>query len=49
MHSINIFEGMVHAIKADHSESRPTKDSFWVWNQPTDHAPNTTNKLPVYI
>ena len=32
-----------------YSESSATKDSLWVWNQPTDHAPNTTNKLPVYI
>ena len=37
-----------------YSESFLTKDSLWVWNQPTDHAANTTNthtfdKLEIYI
>ena len=37
-----------------YSESCLTKDSLWVWNQPTDHAANTTNrhtvdKLEIYI
>ena len=34
-----------------YSESCPTKDSLWVWNQPSDHAANTATKqtFSIYI